>query len=383
MEPARFGLLLTGGGARGAFQAGSLRAFYEIATKMGKPQPFRVLSGTSAGSINAGYLASTIHAPEAGLARLTEVWSSLRSQQVFRSDYTSLGKIAFQISSDLLFGSFKRRGRVRAALDSAPLRSLLTQHIDFRRIDENLQNDLFDVLEITGTSYATSICVSFVQSVKPIRHWTRIARYSEATRISIEHIMASSAIPLFFPPTKVGNVFFGDGSLRNTTPLSPAIRLGADSLVVIGVRKDKNPDQDIEVLDLVVPSIGRVISVMLNALFMDAVDLDIDRLKRINETLALIPKDRSAETSFKSIRCLYIRPSRDLGIMAADYFHALPESIQHLIRGLGSKEEASELLSYLCFESAYTSNLVELGYNDTMAQRAKIEDFLGKDSCPI
>jgi NTE family protein len=376
MKSAQCGLVLTGGGARGSYQAGALRAIYEIGAKIGRPQPFRIISGTSAGSINASYLAANVHQPEVAMQRLTEVWSNLRTDRVFRSDFTSLGKIAFQISSDLVFGGFKRHGKVRALLDASPLRQLLNSSINFHDIDQNLSKGLIDAVEITGTSYATSVCVSFVQSIKPVKHWTRLTRYSEPTKISIEHVMASTAIPLFFPPTKVGSMFFGDGSLRNSTPLSPAIRLGSKSLMVIGVKKEKNPDQDTEQLDLVVPSIGRVVSVVLNALFMDAVDQDLDRLKRINDTMRLIPKDQQDKTPFKPIEFLYIRPSRDLGLMAAESFDALPETMQYLIRGLGSKEEASELLSYLLFEKSYTSKLVSLGYEDTIAMRNKVEDFL-------
>jgi len=369
-------LLLTGGGARGAFQAGALQAIYEIAASVGDKRPFNFICGTSAGAINASFVASNAHAAPDCMQNLVKMWGDLHTDDIFRSDIGSLGKIAIQLVSDMILSGFKKGGRVKALLDTSPLRKLIMERCDFHQIDRNIRDGVFDALELTATSYLTSTCTSFVQSEKQFKHWNRISRSSEATRISIEHILASSAIPLFFPPVKIDGIFFGDGSLRNSTPLSPTIRLGADSILVIGVRKEKTSGPDTESVEHVVPSIGRVLSVILNALFMDAVDIDIDRLHRINEVIRKIPEAERHDAKMRPIDCLYIRPSRDLGQMASSYFGELPDSMQYLIQGLGSKEEASELLSYLLFEQGYTQELAKLGYIDAMAARDEIIEFV-------
>ncbi len=370
----RIGLVLSGGGARGAYQAGVLRAIAEIRDETQGCRPLSVITGVSAGAINAACLAADPRPELDAAIHLTNLWSSITSDQVFKTDALSIGRIGWKWLRDTALGTFSNSTQARSLLDTTPLRGLLARHIDFSHLPKRITDGSLEALAITALHYASAHNISFIQGREDLPVWYRARRRGEKRIMAIEHVLASSAIPLFFPPVRVGDDYFGDGCLRNSAPLSPAIHLGADRLIVISVRRPDSraapAEPDLE------PSIARVLGVMLNALLMDAVEFDMERLSRINATLDHIPTQVSGELSLRKIDYLWLRPSEDIGHMAAGQFNHLPSVIRYLIGGLGSSREASELTSYLLFDPEYCGKLVDLGYQDGRAQAAEIKKFL-------
>lgn len=373
-EKAKIGLVLSGGGARGAYQAGAIQAITEIAASANITRPFPVLTGVSAGAINASYLAAKAEDIFQAAQGLAEVWSKIHSDRVFKTDAMSAGLTGLRFVSDTAFGALYSKKFARALLDTAPLQYLLTDAIPFENIGRNIQRKHIDSLAITAMNYTTNQSITFVQADPSVHMWSRLRRRSEHAEIHKEHVMASSAIPLFFPPVRVGNDHYGDGCVRNTAPLSPAIHLGADRLLVISVRK---PDSlNVPVSHGMEPTLARVLGVILNALILDAIDVDMERMGRVNQTINQIPEKQRHELQLRKIDYYWVRPSEDLGNLAGDLFNRLPRVIRYLIGGLGSSKEAAELTSYLLFDPDYCGHLVKAGYADVMAQHSEILHFM-------
>lgn len=371
----RMALVLSGGGARGAFQAGVLRALYEISRDANNLDAFRTLSGVSAGSINTTYLASMADDLDGATARLADVWRHLEAEEVFKTDYSSVTKNALKLVRGVSLGglSDKLRAVSVGLLNTEPLRNMLANLIPFSKIQEQLDNNRLDAISITATDYSTSVGVSFYQTRLGIKPWQSANRTSFNAALSTEHVMASSAIPLFFPPIVVDGRPFGDGCLRNTAPLSPAVHLGAEKMIVIGVRRWR--DIDLSTAPVLQPSLGRVLSVLINAIFMDAVEVDLERLRIINQTVLQLER-AGLKSPYKPIEALYICPSEGLSDIAQARGNDLPKVIRFLMAGLGTAEEAAEILSYLLFEPAYCGALVDLGYKDTMSRKVEIQNFI-------
>jgi NTE family protein len=369
------GLVLTGGGARGAYQAGVIQAVVELAERRGAKAPFRVVSGASAGAVNASFLAAAADDLAAAAPKLAEFWASLRTDEIFRTDVLSLGRIALGWASDLALGKWRRRKATQSLLDTEPLRRLIRERVAFDRITGHLRSGIIDAFEVTAMDYRSSESVSFVMARQHPDRWERTRRRVVSTEIGLEHVMASAAIPLLFPPIGIGGRHYGDGCLRNPAPLSPAITLGAKRLLVVGVRHPKARSELNAGLD-VKPTIGRVLSVLLNSVLMDAVEFDVERLARVNELVRAVPPEFRAGLTMREIDFLHLTPSIDLGALAAERFNALPDALRYLISGLGSRDEASELVSYLFFEPEYCGVLARLGYEDTKKRLPEIEALL-------
>jgi NTE family protein len=369
----KVGLVLSGGGARGAYQAGVLRAIAEIRKASPECQPIKVITGVSAGAINAAYMASNADSDYEASLKLTEFWKTMTSDRVYRSDAVSLGRIALQWLWDTILGSFKSRTKARSLLDTRPLHELI-KTIKFDRIQQMIDQGHLEAFAVSALNYATAHSISFVQAREKIQMWTRARRRGEFANINADHVMASAALPLFFPSVGVNGEWFGDGSLRNTAPLSPAIHLGAGKLIVISVRRPE--DKAVYVKNNDEPSIARVLGVMLNALLMDAIDYDMERLTRINSTLEHVPVGTRTELNLRKVEHLWIRPSEDIGFLASGQFKKLPGIMRYLMSGLGSSKESSELTSYLLFDPDYCGKLVDLGYRDGMAMQDEIRQFL-------
>jgi NTE family protein len=374
------GLVLTGGGARSAYQVGALRAIGQLFPR--GPIPFDVLAGTSAGAICTAALASGAEDFRGASERLARTWSGLSHDRVYRTGAFGLARIGAHWILDLSAGGLIGRRGINYLLDPAPLRQLLESEIPLGRIRRQLRAGRLRGVAVSATSYQTGAGVTFYQGEEGITSWTRSTRLGIPAHLSVDHVMASAAIPLFFPPVRIGGTFYGDGSVRMTSPLSPAIHLGADRILAIGVRTLR---QRARAAEGDVPeraprmSVSEIAEVLLDSVFHDSLDVDHERLQRINRTLALVPRERleGTEVDVRAIPTLVLRPSQDLGRLTRDEAGRFPAMLRYLLRGIGAAGgEGGAFLSYLAFEPVYLRRLMELGHSDTMARREEIEAFL-------
>jgi len=374
------GLVLTGGGARAAYQAGALRALAEIADF--DRTPFRVLAGVSAGAINAAYLATQADDFRAATRNLWALWHDLDSSRVYRTDVARLTTIGTRWLRDLSLGGVLGAGTINFLLDTTPLHAYLGERLAIGRIAEHLASGRLRGLAVTATNYLTGTAVSFFDGAADIRPWVRSSRIGVRTTIGREHVLASAAIPLFFPPVKVGGVPYGDGCVRMSAPTSPAIHLGADKLIAIGIRYARTGEQTVllnEQLRADKVSLAEIAGVLLNAVFLDSLEADLELLARINQAVTFVPAADLPRMpdQLRPLAALALRPSQDLGRLAADQYDSFPRTLRYLLRGIGATGASGwDLLSYLAFEPAYVDRLLELGYRDTMAREAEIAAFL-------
>ncbi len=372
----RTGLVLTGGGARSAYQVGVMRAVADLLPR-DAPTPFHVITGTSAGAIVAANVAAYASHFRAGVVALERVWRNFHVDQVFRTDAPSLLRAAFRWLAALL-----SVGRLASPpdslLDNTPLRQLLEGGVDFDRIREALATGHLEALAISAAGYSSARSFAFYQSrIHPVAdasHWPQ----GVAAHLGLDHLMASSAVPFLFPPVRMHGEYFGDGAMRQVAPLSPAIRLGADRLFVVGVR-DKRPEVPLNADSASTPSFGRLFGFMLDTLFMDSLHAGVAQLERLNRLVAqsLVPNPEG----LRHIDSLVLVPGADLSAIAASHARQMPRTVRALLRILGAANDGSELLSYLLFESAYTRELIALGYADTMARRDDVAAFLIPRAC--
>jgi NTE family protein len=371
------GLVLPGGGARCAYQVGVLKAIGDILPK-GSPCPFPVISGTSAGAINAVVLATRARRFANGVSELEKVWGNFRTHHVFRSDAQTILKTGARwltsISTGGLLGS-----PPRSLLDNEPLRQLLTRYLKISHLQESINRGLIDAIAVTAASYGSARSVSFYQGKQNLEPWSRVRRLGIPATLRLDHLMASIAAPLIFPGVQIGQEYFGDGAMRQATPLSPAVHLGAKRILVIGVRNEE-PDPEPGPNDPVpYPSLGRVAGYMLDALLMDGLSSDLERLARLNYVVNEQP-GRVLDGQFESLRsidALIMYPSQDIREIALRYVHEMPRAVRLLMRALGALNYGGrQLVSYLLFEAGYTRELIRLGYSDAMSRRSELQDFL-------
>ncbi len=374
------GLVLTGGGARAAYQVGALQALAEIADF--DRTPFRVLTGVSAGAINAAHLAARADDFRAGTRALWEMWHSLETRQVYRSDARNLASIGTRWVRDLGLGGLIGAGNINYLLDTSPLRAFLGERLSLDRAREHVASGRLRGLAVTATNYLTGTAISFFEGAPEIQPWTRSSRLGVRTRLRLEHVLGSAAIPVFFAPVDIDGVPFGDGCVRMSAPTSPAIHLGADKLIAIGIRYFRTGEQTVALNrdlrgDRV--SLAQIAGVLLNAVFLDSLDADLELLERINQTMAFVRAEDHPRMSerLRPIPALALRPSEDLGRLAADQYDSFPTVLRYLLKGLGATGDSGwDLLSYLAFEPGYIDRLLELGHRDTMARKAEILAFL-------
>lgn len=366
-------LVLSGGGARGAFQAGVLKAITEIASENELQQNIRVITGVSAGAINATYLASEADNLHLAANNLCNIWSELSTDKVFKTDAFTAGSRGFKLLIDATMGSWYKKKLAKSLLDTSPLYDLLKEKINYEKIEKVIKQKNIDSFGITAVNYNSNTSETFYISNKQIAPWQRTRRIGKESQIGVEHVMASSAIPLFFPPIQIGHDNYGDGCLRNTAPLSPAIHLGADQLLVISVRRPDNLNTEQKNIE---PTFARVLGLIMNALMLDAVENDMERMIRINSTIERIDSNKKENFNLRPINFLWLRPQRDLGNLASENADKLPSVIKYLLGGLGSPKEASELTSYLLFEPNFLKTLIYLGYERGQQSKLEIIDFL-------
>ena len=374
-------LVLPGGGARGAFQVGVLKAVAELLPR-DSSNPFRVISGTSAGAVNAVVLASRAQHLRSALAELEQVWGHFRCHHVYKTDHLTMLKSSLHWLASIVLGGWLV-GAPKSLLDNAPLRALLSSNVHFPRIQDGIEAGHLDAVAVTAASYASARSTSFFESTESQASWQRTRRLGRRTDLNIDHIMASIAVPMVFPPVKIGNEYFGDGAMRQATPLSPAVHLGADRILVIGIRDetgDQVPDSGSEP-----PSFAQIAGYMLDTLFMDGLYSDLERITRINQLIDAMPLENRPESisQMRPIDTMLIVPSEDLRVIAHRHRAELPFAIRALLRGVGgSNPGENRLLSFLLFEKAYTRELIKLGYNDAMKVKDELRDFVAGADVP-
>ncbi|MDA3857759.1 MAG: patatin-like phospholipase family protein [Roseovarius sp.] len=369
---AQAGLVLQGGGARGAYQVGALKAIAEITGS--RRNPFPIISGASVGAINAAPLAAASMDFQRGVKHLETLWHGLSCDSIYETRPSAIIATSARWLWTLAFGGLGV-GDPCALLDNRPLSQLLQREFQRDGIARAIRQGALRALCITASSYNGGEAVTFFEAVEDAEGWQRARRLGVRTEIQADHLMASTALPFIFAAVRVENQYFGDGSLRLTAPLSPAIRMGADRLLVIGARDgERNSGKDGETEEY--PSIGDMGGHALDILFNDNLDADIERLHRINKTVQLLSPKRREESGLRFIDLITLQPSRDLRHIAGEHAHEMPRTIRLLLRSIGSWGKDGRLVSYLLFEPGYVGALIRLGYEDTMKRRDELREFL-------
>ncbi len=373
--PNKTALILTGGGARAAYQVGVLKAIRSLLPEPEK-NPFPIICGTSAGAINAASLAVRAENFGSGVDELVSVWENFHVDQVYRADPLGLA----MTGARWLFGlmaSWLVREAPRSLLDNAPLRELLSETVSFENIQRAIDNGALHSVSITCSGYATGQSVSFFQGRADIEPWRRSQRVGAHVKLGLDHLMASSAIPFIFPAVRVHREWFGDGSMRQIAPISPAIHMGARKILVIGAGRMSQENERPANEDY--PSLAQIAGHALSSIFLDSMAVDLERTMRINHTLTLIPESVRQERNMvlRPIDVLVIAPSERLDALAAQHAMALPWSVRLLLRGIGAmNKRGGALTSYLLFERPYTRALIDLGVKDTLARADEVREFL-------
>lgn len=385
MKSERTALILSGGGARGAYQAGVLKGLAEILESKKIENPFPILSGVSAGAINVAKIASSPYNFGTTVEKLVYFWSQIESSDVFKINLMKINSITSFLGKGFSYNSI---------LNTEPLSDFLKENIDFEQIKKNIAFEKHESVIITANNYLEKCAVSFIQSSERIskKHmsWQDSRRLSVEAEIELEHVMASSAIPLLFPPIKIDGNDYGDGCVRNSTPCSPSIRMGAKKLFVIGVRqqqsiekssnesllkrKHKSSESSVTMLNIV--------NTLLNAVLLDSVEQDVNRIQRINELIDkananVKVKDKKAK--LKKIPALCISPSENIGDLARQSAHHLPRLVRSTLSSFGTLDDASEIMSYLMFNPHFCKKLIDMGYHDAIASKKEIIDFFEEE----
>ena len=388
----RTGLILTGGGARAAYQVGVLKAINRIRREcQASPRnPFPVIAGTSAGAVNAASLACNADHFEAAVNGLVDVWHNFHAEQVYLSDSLGVVRTGAKWLTMMSIGWMLarwRRARPKSLLDNSPLRELLTHMLPMHRLPELMRSGHLHAFAVTASSYGSGHHVTFYDACERIEPWTRSQRLAVPDTITVEHLMASSAIPFVFPATALpiaGRLeYFGDGSMRQSAPISPAVHLGAERILVIGAGRMHEPPPvatEARSGSDEYPNIAQIAGHALSSIFLDALAVDVERLQRINSTLAMLPPELRSNSSLKPIEVLVIAPSQRLDEIATRHLHSLPTPVRALLHGVGVSGQGraargAALASYLLFESGYTQELLALGEADTLSRRDEVVKF--------
>ncbi len=391
--PPTTGLLLTGGGARAAYQVGVLEALADLRLASGachERNPFAIITGTSAGAINAAALACGADDFDLAVRRIVGVWQDFEAHQVYQSDVLSVMRSGAKWLGLLSLGwliAKWRRLKPRSLLDNSPLEELLRTMVPLERLPGLVTQGHLQALAVTASSYSSGHHVTFFEGDEQLQPWVRSQRLAVRQSITYEHLLASSAIPFMFPAMPLDiqgrTEYFGDGSMRQTAPVAPAIHLGAERILVIGAGRMHEPRGTTEAgASHSYPSLAQIAGHAMSSIFLDALSVDIERMRRINQTLSLVPPEARQASALRPVELLVISPSERLDRLAAQHIGALPAAVRTLLGGIGVSSSANDikggaLASYLLFESVYTRELMKLGYADALKQKEAILHFFG------
>jgi NTE family protein len=378
-SPTKVGLVLPGGGARAAYQVGVLRALADLLPAR-SVNPFPVVTGTSAGAVNATAIAVYADRFRVAVGNLERVWRNFQVGQVFRADTASMLRASLHWLLAMASGGWLLPPP-RSLFDNSPLRELLLEQFDFARISRAIDAGHLDALALSAAGYVSARSVSFYQSKPGSEPWKRMRRAGEPAGLSIEHLMASVAVPFLFPPVLLGDEYYGDGAMREANPFSAAIHLGAQRLLVIGTRNEGPPAATLPPL---CPTFGQIFGYMLDSLFSDGMYSDLERLTQLNQIvdrtgpLNVSTATGDSNVQLQRIDMLVFLPSRDLSEIARHHVSSLPRTLRVLLRTLGAMNTGGGLLmSYLLFQDTYTRELIALGYQDAMKRSEDLLAFLG------
>jgi NTE family protein len=377
------GLVMTGGGARGAYQAGILKRIGELKQVQTGGNPFPIIGASSAGAVNGAALAAGSDDFALATKVLAGLWSDLKPSDIFRCDIVSQARNSLTWILDLSFGGILGGGNARCLLDATPLRRFLNRHLDCERISDNIKRGHLYALAISATNYNSGKSYLFIQGKKGHPTWNRVRLVTVASKITVDHICASAAIPLVFQPVRLklrrGSAFFGDGCVRLQQPLSPVIRLGAERVFAIGVRCETLEHQEEAGSDKD-PSLAEVVGVLFNVMFLDHLATDIEHLERLNQRLGnghIVQSGFEGYEKLRPLTSLLMTPSVDLAQLAEQHQRDMPYLLQYFVNSLGrDATSCADLMSYLLFDSKYTRALIEIGYNDASKRIDDIENFL-------
>ena len=378
MKP-RAGLVLTGGGARAAYQVGVVKAVRDI---LGSPtkNPFPILCGTSAGAINAATMAVFADDFTRAVANLLEVWEHMRCEHIYRTDAWNIVKSGARWLSAMMLVS---RQNPVSLLDNSPLRHMLERNLDFGRIQGHIDSGALYAACVTASGYTSGQSVSFFQGGSGLEGWERNQRIGAAVPLNLDLLLASAALPFIFPAVKFNREYFGDGSMRQIAPVSPALHLGADRVLIVGT--GRQVQDQARARSNVYPSLAQVAGHALNSIFLDSLMVDIERMERINRTVSLIPSDRLNDSTvqLRPVKVLFITPSQPIERIAARFIHELPRTVRFILRPTGAlNRSGSNLASYLLFEEPFCRALIDLGYQDTAAREPEVRQFFDLEAAP-
>lgn len=385
---AELGLVMTGGGARGAYQAGVLKRIGQIPAIRRHDNPFKIIAAASAGAVNGTALAVGSHDFSFCTRWIAKLWANLTTRDIYRSDLKFIVPRLGRMVKDIALGNVGKNIESLSLLDSTPLKKFLNKHLYCQSIPRRIEGGHLRALAIAATNYTSGKTYTFIQGESGHQTWVKSRRIALSTQIDVQHVCASAAIPVVFQPVKIstsmGTDFFGDGCLRMPNPLSPAIRLGAERILAIGVRGKKSTPEEVPigetnsvpVGDLYPPPLAQILGVTLNAIFLDYLDSDVEHLERLNHFVDNQQGTFKGKEPIRSLRALAISPSQDLGEIASTMNNLMPTPVRMVLGGLGHETASSDLMSYLLFHSEYTNALIDLGMKDAGAQIDAIEDFI-------